>query len=428
MTLTYAQTLADLYARTGKTFELGLGPITELLENLGRPHEQLHCIVVAGTNGKGSTATAIAQGIEKSGKKVGLYTSPHLLRFTQRIRINDVEITPDTVVQLFSEIKNAEQRSGKQPTFFECATAMAFLHFARAKVDFAVLEVGLGGRLDATNVARRILSVISSIDYDHQNYLGDTLEQIATEKAGIIASKVPVLCSRQIRSVENVLAERARFQNAPLRWAPEARRENDVLSLQGNSWFQATVIRPYHQPTFQDTNLALAAGALRCLEENNWVTNPPIEDVLKNFRHDGRYQWATYDDVAVLLDGAHNLGGVLALRQSMDVDSRVAEKPIHWVFSGLRERSLGELYNVFAKRVARVYSCPVVSKRSRTTDELRAALPHAMIFENSTSALHAAVEMAKRDHGIVLVSGSLYLVGEALAFITSTKTDGAVDG
>lgn len=206
----YERTPTDNYVAT-----LKLDRIRELLARLGNPHERYRTIHVAGTKGKGSTCAFIASCLRQLGLRVGLYTSPHLNSFRERIRVNDQLIEPETVAALAQQIKEAA-RDLPDITTFEATTAMGFLHFSNQNVDWAVIEVGLGGRLDATNVITPQVSVITSISYDHQHLLGDTLTSIATEKAGIIKSGVPVVTQSQVAEAMAVIERAARERSAPL--------------------------------------------------------------------------------------------------------------------------------------------------------------------------------------------------------------------
>ncbi|MEL6544842.1 MAG: bifunctional folylpolyglutamate synthase/dihydrofolate synthase, partial [Myxococcota bacterium] len=180
-----------------------------LCAELGSPEHAYRCTVVAGTNGKGSSAAALADALRRSGRRVGLFTSPHLLRFSERFRVDGAELDAQTLLEIYRRVKTADARCQRPASFFELGTAMALLAFADAGVDDAVLEVGLGGRLDATNVVPRALSMITAVGMDHQVYLGDTLEAIAGEKAGIIEPEVPVVMAPQAPAAERVIRARA---------------------------------------------------------------------------------------------------------------------------------------------------------------------------------------------------------------------------
>ncbi|MBI5188953.1 MAG: bifunctional folylpolyglutamate synthase/dihydrofolate synthase, partial [Nitrospirae bacterium] len=200
--MSYSETVNYLYNLQRHGIKFGLDNIIRLMSVLDNPHESFLSVHVAGTNGKGSTSAMIASILQAAGLRVGLFTSPHLVSFTERIRINDEEITEDEVISLTDEIREKSSRLKAQssdfsPTFFEVVTAMAFMYFKRRKIEIAVVEVGMGGRLDATNIIIPEVSVITSISYDHKEFLGNTLKEIANEKAGIIKDGIPVVISYQ---------------------------------------------------------------------------------------------------------------------------------------------------------------------------------------------------------------------------------------
>ncbi|MCP4688208.1 MAG: bifunctional folylpolyglutamate synthase/dihydrofolate synthase, partial [Desulfobacterales bacterium] len=198
----YDDCLKSMYGLRRFGIKLGLGTIRGVLEGLGNPHEKFSCIHIAGSNGKGSIASTLAAILETSGRRVGLYTSPHLVRFNERIRVNGEPVSNADVVNAHQAVDDVRPRGGaRHPTFFEFATAMAFYEFARRKVDWAVVETGMGGRLDATNVITPAVSVISNISMEHRMYLGNTLAEIASEKGGIIKKGVPVVTGVRQRAV-----------------------------------------------------------------------------------------------------------------------------------------------------------------------------------------------------------------------------------
>ena len=225
MTTTYPDSVRFLYALGNeiKTAKLGLGPMRALMSALGDPHRRLRVIHAAGTNGKGSTCAMIEAGLRFAGYKTGLYTSPHLIEPTERIRINGLPVTPQQFQETFATVHTVAERLvhleilEHHPTYFETVTAMAFLLFERAAIDFLVCETGLGGRLDATNIVEPELTLITAIDFDHEQYLGNTILAIAGEKAGIIKPAVTVICARQPnREAEDVILRRASELGAPV--------------------------------------------------------------------------------------------------------------------------------------------------------------------------------------------------------------------
>jgi dihydrofolate synthase / folylpolyglutamate synthase len=399
--------LRDLFARTTSGIKLGLETTRELLAALGSPHVGRRFVVVGGTNGKGSTSALIAGALQHAGLRVGLYTSPHLLRFTERIRMNGAELDPTRALALYERIRAVEARCGRQPTFFECTTAMALLAFAESAVDIAVLEVGLGGRLDSTNAVDKVLSVITPIDLDHQIYLGDTVAQIAAEKADIIPARGAVVTAPQppeaLAVLEHVAAERgARVVHAAPWEGP--------LALAG---------------AYQRMNVSTAATACRVLDELG-VPVPPeaFARAAAATRWRGRYDWLAPD---LLADGAHNPAGMSALLSALAADPRVGARPVHCVFAVLRDKAGEAMAAALRPRVAQLYPCVLPVRRTRTAEEMAELCRGARVYTEPTAAIEAARAAAKRDGGVALVTGSLFLVAEAIALATGEPRDPPID-
>ncbi|MEZ4273367.1 MAG: folylpolyglutamate synthase/dihydrofolate synthase family protein [Myxococcota bacterium] len=424
---TYAETLQHLYGRAGAGMKLGLDTMRELLGLLGNPqHRCGPCVVVAGTNGKGSTTSCIADALRRSGHKVGLYTSPHLLRFAERIRINGVEIADPTVIEAYALIRSVEEHCSRPPTFFECTTAIALYAFAEAQIDVSVLEVGLGGRLDATNVVDKHLAVISPIGLDHTDVLGDTLAQIAAEKAAIIGANRPVVVAPQAPEALRVIRNVAQDRNATLYLLDikHVLDTNNVSDTQNDPPRLPTLLASY-----QRLNLRVAAKACQVLHETG-ISCPPehIRAAQENFLWPGRFHWI---DEHILLDAAHNLAGLEVLLEALKHDPRTksssvpnSNRPIHGVFTALRDKPAESLLKRLTPVLKQLHLCPVKVSRSRTVAELRAlAQPGMQVHADCIPALAAARQAAEKDGGLVLVTGSIFLVAEALGHLTGAKTD-----
>ena len=403
--VTYVEALRTLFARANAGFKLGLAPMRLLLTALGNPESKLACVLVAGTNGKGSTCTFLAHALQAQGKQVGLYTSPHLLRFTERIRIDGDELAQGSVATLYDKIVAAETRAGLELSFFEITTAMALLAFRAHDVQTAVLEVGLGGRLDATNAVPRILSVITPIDLDHQEYLGDSLAAIAREKADIIAPGVPVVVGPQHQEAMTVIAQVARERGAP------------VIDAEPMAY------PPQGQPPYQAINLGIgmaAAKALGCSQE-------AIDSALASFAWPGRYQWLG-GVPPILVDGAHNPASLRAVFDAVRADLRCAGRPIHAVFSALRTKE-AEAMLVILKRACRsVHLCPVSSQRSRTLEELQHLGGGKIPVHASVAEALAAAQNTAQPEDLILATGSLFLAADVLAGVLNLPRDPPVDG
>ena len=377
-----------------------------LLDALGRPDSHGRFVVVAGTNGKGSTSALLADALQYSGQRVGLYTSPHLLRFSERVRINQQEIEPADIVAYYKQICRVQHLCPRLPSFFECATAIALLAFAEARVDIAVLEVGLGGRLDATNVVPRILSVITPIALDHQEYLGETLTAIAAEKADIIAHNTPVVVSPQSVEALHVIKEVAYEREASMTF---------VSSAAGI---------PAHQPPYQKINIATARAAARILA----CPEAAIERAVQEFAWSGRYQWFMTDGSYVVLDGAHNPAGVGALLDALAGDARCRGKALHGIFSALQSKPARQMLDLMRQGGMTLRLCPTQSRRSMNVAQLKALAPDLPVHETVAAAL-AEGRAASAAGDILIVTGSLFLVADALvALRPDLRRDPPVDG
>ncbi|WP_276955039.1 bifunctional folylpolyglutamate synthase/dihydrofolate synthase [Allomeiothermus silvanus] len=382
----------------------GLERIRALLGALHHPEQAYRSILVGGTNGKGSTTQALSHILRSAGHTVGTYTSPHLVRFGERIVVDGAEVSDRELEALLDEVRPLAEEV--EASFFEIVTAMALLHFARQKVDWAVLEVGLGGRFDATNAVEPELSLITSIGLDHTEILGPTPGHIAREKAGIMRPGKPVLtgaegeglevlkaCATQVGAELRVLGEDFAVRGV----TPQEAGLAFALELGGESHRLHTPLLGPHQAR----NLALAAAAARGLGLG-WEA---IRVGLERVRHPGRLERLGEN---ILLDGAHNPEGAWALRQALK--AHFPDKPLVLVLALSKDKdapaiaqALGDLGPVILTR----YTSP----RSRPPAELRAHFPGAQIVETPLPALQKALSMIPQN-GLVVVAGSLYLVGE----------------
>ena len=327
--------LDELYARAGR-IKLGLERVLDVLEVLERPQDRTKHIVVAGTNGKGSTANLLSQLLQVSGYRVGCFTSPHLLNFSERIRVQNKDIKPADLNSIYEKVRSAEIETKHELTFFEFITVMALLHFAQQKIDLSVLEVGLGGRLDATNVVSKFLSVITIIDYDHQEFLGEHIEDIAAEKAGIIESNGNVVIGRQrYAAARNRLLNQAQSQGAAAFVVPG----EPGAALMG--W--AKKLPDLGQAHYLWDSLATVEKSVAALAANGIEMDiGALSEIMQHFRWPGRYTLVE-GETPVLLDGAHNPGACSALVSAMDSDPRFDGKTVHCVFSTLANRPISEM-------------------------------------------------------------------------------------
>ncbi|WP_347240648.1 folylpolyglutamate synthase/dihydrofolate synthase family protein [Thermus sp.] len=398
--------LAWLYARQSQ-LTLGLERIRALLARLGHPEEAYSVALVGGTNGKGTVARALAAILEEAGLEVGLYTSPHLVAFSERIQVRGKPIPEGTLLALLEEVRPHAEALGA--SFFEAATALALLHFAQEGVEFAVLEVGLGGRLDATNAAEPALSVVTNIGHDHLEVLGPTLKDVAREKAGIFRGGTPALTAAKGEGLAALKAE-ARARGTPL-WVlgedfqvegVEALPEGLAFTLRLERTGEALRLAARLLGPHQAENLALAALAGRFLGAS-WEA---VEAGLRQAENPGRLQHLAHGGGELLLDGAHNPEGAQALKEALRFHGLL---PAAFVLAFSRDKdhaAMAEALRGLGPVVLTRYASP----RSQDPRALLPLFPGAQVEEDPMRALERALGLADR----VVVAGSLYLVGAVL--------------
>jgi dihydrofolate synthase / folylpolyglutamate synthase len=387
----YRDALRWLYATQVSGVKLGLENVRWLLEALGNPHQQLACIHIAGTNGKGSVSAMLDSVARTAGLRTGLYTSPHLVRFNERIQVSGQPISDEELLAGIGVIREAIAKSGCTPTFFEITTALGFLHFLSRRVDLAIMETGLGGRLDATNLITPLVSVLTSIDLDHQRILGDSTAKIAREKAGIIKPGVPVVSIAQTADVRAVIDEVAGSMGAPVTYTNEPINDLAIGLAGSHQRLNAAVVRD----AFAAAKMSIPPEALHA--------------GLKSVFWPGRFQ-ALGDRLTI--DGAHNLAASQRLVQTWQECHPGTSPTI--VFGGLRDKELDKMLDALMPIATRFFLAPVKNPRGENPENIH--LPNGIpgaVF----SGVQAAVEAARKLPEPILVTGSLFLVGEVLAWL-----------
>lgn len=381
----YEESLAWLYATQQFGIKLGLENIRGLLEALGNPQERLSFVHVAGTNGKGSVCAILDSILRASGRRTGLYTSPHLVDFRERIRVDGEKILPQAVANGLTILREISAGWSHSPTFFEIATALALRHFAEERCDLVVLETGMGGALDATNAVLPLVSVITPIALDHTRWLGGTLAEIAREKAGIIKSGVPAVSGKQEPEAAAALAQRAVAVGSSLEFI-EVSFEGAEIGLRG---------------VHQKENSAVAIAALRAA--GVVVSDETVRRGLRDVRWPGRFQVV---DEHIVLDGCHNPHAAAQLLVNWR-DAYGMEKATV-IFGALGDKDYSAMLRILEPISREVLLVPICSERSAAPEALAAActIQHR-IFRSVKEALEAS-------RGRILVTGSLFLVGEAL--------------
>ncbi|TWI77437.1 dihydrofolate synthase/folylpolyglutamate synthase [Desulfobotulus alkaliphilus] len=409
---------SHLYHRQRMGIRPGLEGIQKLLHRMGNPQHHFPAIHVAGTNGKGSTASLAASILQAAGLKTGLYTSPHLVHFGERFRINGKNPSPALLKNLVTSIEEKEDR--KNPaTFFEFTTAMAFLLFAEASADIAVLETGMGGRWDATNVCRPVACIITSIGMDHREFLGNTIRAIAGEKAGIIKPQIPVVTGVTQPEALDVIVEKAESCGAPIKIMGRdfdiEKTGRDLFTYRGINTY--TNLSPGLAGNHQATNMALAIAALESLGEKRIIVPdlPPaiIHKGLADRRWPARIQQlGTEPDV--ILDGAHNPEAAMALAAYLR--ERTPE-PRVLVFGVLEDKDAKAMLDILAPLFDRIILTRPDTPRGLDPEKLIPLLPGTLPFDICSTvpdALERAMHRVKPT-GSVCIAGSLYLAGDVLA-------------
>ena len=412
--MTYQETLAYIYGLARFGMRPGLERISTILRALGNPDENMPVVHVAGTNGKGSTAAFLSSIVAAGGYRVGLFTSPHLIRFTERMRINGADIAEDAVVRLAQRVIKV---APPETTFFEIVTAMAFLHFAEEGVRLAIMEAGMGGRLDATNSASGILSVITPISLDHCRYLGETVADIAREKAGVIKPGRPVVVAAQDAEALSVIARSCAEMDSPCyladvdfvsSWGPEG------LNYRGLNTRIAGV-SPGIPGRYQAVNAAVALCAAELLTIQGFALDASaLRRGIESARWPGRME-RFGDAPGIILDGAHNAAGAEALAEAL---ADVPHARLFLVVGVMGDKDVECILAPLLPLADSVFAvCPAL-ERALPSDELASLCRKGGAKAIDAGEVAAGLALAARAAGpadLVLVCGSLFTVGEARA-------------
>ncbi|HEX7729426.1 MAG TPA: folylpolyglutamate synthase/dihydrofolate synthase family protein [Terracidiphilus sp.] len=430
--------------------KFSLAEIGTLLESLANPHRRFRAVLIAGTNGKGSTAATLASVLQASGLRTGLYTSPHLVRPNERIRVDGAEIADADFARLYFRVMDCAQKlvlAGSKgeslalaqlPSYFETLTAMAFLHFAEREVDVAVLEVGMGGRLDATNIVDPLLSIVTDISLDHTEWLGSTIGAIAHEKAGILRHGGALVTLPQHPEANQALGEVATELNVrgvsavPYMPALSAHQQTGRLDaytveVQGAAVEVASPLHGAHQ----HRNIALAIAAAVELAEHHAfpITPASIAAGIRATRWPGRLEtMATSAGRQWVVDVAHNPAGAWALRSALRTEFGLGDPdapPATLVFSCLRDKPLTELARILFPVFQQVIFAPIHSPRATSLSDLMAAAEATGTPAVAAASVEEALVLAAKATGLVVISGSVYLVGEARGLLIPSPVNSA---
>ncbi len=409
--------LSSLFSRTAHGIKPGLEVTEALLEKLGNPHRDLKIIHVCGTNGKGSVCAMIESVLRASGFKTGLYTSPHLIDFNERFRVNGKNISDSTLESLIIDIEAVAQFLEPRPaTFFELSTAIAFEHFRREKVDYAVIETGMGGRWDATNVGHPILSIITRIDVDHANYLGTDIQQIATEKAGIIQTDGHVICGPMPVEAEAIIYREASEKNVPILGSEEAaffhvwesRRTDHLLDIEVSGHEYRSVRLPL-AGMFQIENCGVAVTALMNLADLEGISLQ-VKKGLEAVSWPARFQLLQMKP-PVVFDGAHNVSGARALARSLKEIFPSFEKGM--LFSFMKDKDVEGILKTLTPSIEKAWTFTLPNDRSISAKKV-AGIGKSIGFNiEPIDTLQPTIRwLEAHSRRTLCFSGSFYLYGE----------------
>lgn len=420
-TLKYLYSQLPMYQRVGESaFKKNLDNIEALCEAMGNPQSKLKCIHVAGTNGKGTTSHIIAGILMANAYKVGIYTSPHYTDFRERIKIGNTLMSQKYVVDFVE--KNSHILEKIKPSFFEITVAMAFDYFVSNQVDYAVIEVGLGGRLDSTNIITPLLSVITNIGYDHMNMLGNSLDEIAYEKAGIIKDHVPVLIGEYQKEINWVFELKAQQRQAPIYYAQQ------LVSIEYKSHDFFTECRYKKENIsfdidisgeFQQRNITTAMAAAQLLTDNDIIPNLSLEkfaEISPNFRetlaYKGRWQLLSRNP-DVIVDSAHNIDGITQIINMLDA---LPYTKVHFVMGMVNDKDSSKILSVLPKN-NKYYFAKANIPRGLDAQELKSRADKHGLKGKAYSSVRKALAAAKisaKENELIFVGGSIFVVAEVI--------------
>jgi dihydrofolate synthase/folylpolyglutamate synthase len=422
-TLDYLLSKLPMYSRIGAAaYREDLTNTILLSESIGNPERRFRSVHIAGTNGKGSTSHMLAAIFQEAGYKTGLYTSPHLKDFRERIRINGKMIDEAAVCDFVDRIRPVSEAI--DPSFFEVTVAMAFDYFARNNVDIAIVEVGLGGRLDSTNVITPDLAVITNISYDHMNLLGETLPAIAAEKAGIIKHNIPVVIGEHHPETAPVFEAKAKIENAPLSFADHHRYVTDwkygrhTLDVEiattpvaaGVEWYTLDLAGIY-----QTRNLLTVLEAVHMLRGRGWKLEPPaLRRALRQVKHltglHGRWE-IIHEHPDIVLDVAHNEDGIRQLLRQIEVTDH---EELHIILGLVKDKTIDKILTLLPKQ-ANYYFTRAQIPRALPEDQLAAQATAAGLKGQKYPTVPEALQAARtraRPKDLIVICGSVFVVGE----------------
>lgn len=435
--MNYSESMKYIEETARFSIKLGLSRTEKILELLGNPHKKLKCVHIAGTNGKGSTTSMIASILKESGYKVGMYTSPFIEEFEERIQINGVNIDKEELAEVITKVSRVIDKvielGYDNPTQFEIITCAGLLYFYEKKVDFAVIEVGLGGRLDSTNVITPILSVITSISYDHIDILGDTLSKIALEKAGIIKENVPVVLYPQEREAEAIIQKVCTDKNCKLinvkkdcveflgcieKDSEYRILQNVTVQGQCDVYDISLSLLGKHQLL----NCAVAIYAIEALKKQGiTIDKMHIIKALSKVKWMGRFE-IMKTNPTVVIDGAHNIDGILKLKES--VEAYIKYDDLILILGILADKQVKDIVKTLSPMAKKVICVTPHSHRAELADKLKLEVEKYNIqceaVEDYSEAYKLGLKYCSKND-LLLISGSLYMIGDMRKMINKNR-------
>ncbi|MBL7056257.1 bifunctional folylpolyglutamate synthase/dihydrofolate synthase [Candidatus Woesearchaeota archaeon] len=398
--------LEELYSRPEWKFKLGLKNINQLLKKLKNPEKKLRCIHVAGSNGKGSVCAMMSSILGEAGYRVGMYTSPHLKKFNERIRINNKLISNKDIAKYYLKVK----KYVTEQSFFEITTAMAYLYFKDQKVDFVVLETGMGGRLDATNVITPLASIITNVSKEHTQFLGKTIEKIAYEKAGIIKERIPVITATTGQALRTI--KKITKKNNSILYRVNEKFINKSYDKKSNTYkfdfSNYQNLKSNLRGEFQLMSAAIAITALDVLDlnKNIKINEKIVKTGLRKVKWPARFEFKKN----MIIDSAHNPS---AFRLLFDEIKNMKYKKLILVLGFSKDKDVNEISKIIKKHKAKIILTQANNERALTAIDAKKHFPKAIIIENSKESIKKAKKISKKED-LILIAGSIYLVGEVV--------------
>lgn len=427
--MNYAEAISYLEGLTSFGIKPGLQRIEYLLEKLDNPQNKYKTIHITGTNGKGSVTAYLHEALNNAGVKCGRFTSPHLVDYTERIKVGTKDISQedfaDCIYKIANIVREMVENGEESPTQFEVLTAAAFLYFAEVEVDYAIIEVGLGGLLDSTNVITPILSIITNVSIDHTQYCGHTIDEIAQHKAGIIKKNIPVITAA-LGSPLRIIDAEAKKNNSRVYaferdFAVATRRvlpEGQMVTVEWREKYKPAILITRMNGLHQAVNIACAAMAMMLLiEQDARLSDDNMRLGFANTNWAGRFEIISAHDRTFVIDGAHNAGGAEAF--ALAYLEKFKDKAKTMVFALLQDKDISSVISYCVKSHDTVITVPAPTPRSWDPVELAQKMPcKAMAAESVVAGVKKAIELTTSGD-IIVICGSLYILGEAKKYILS---------